>query len=52
MQRNFTEYATETRIEPTEATGIYCFVFISYVLNMSSKHLTLQVMKYVRWHSI
>ena len=26
MQRNFTEYATETRIETTEATGIYCFV--------------------------
>jgi len=25
MQGNFTEYATETRIEPTEATGIYCF---------------------------
>ena len=33
MQRNFTEYATETRIEPTEPTGIYCFVFIFYVLN-------------------
>ena len=26
MQRNFTEYATETRIETTEATGIYSFV--------------------------
>jgi len=26
MQRNYTEYATKTRIEPTDATGIYCFV--------------------------
>ena len=29
MQRNFTEYATETRIEPTEATGI---IFLSLYL--------------------
>ena len=38
MQRNFTEYATETRIEPTEATGIYCFVFISYMCEYELKH--------------
>ena len=47
MQRSYAEYVTEARIEPTEATGIYYLVFISYVLNMSSKHLTLQVIKYV-----
>ena len=23
MQRNYAEYGTETRIEPTEGTGIY-----------------------------
>ena len=34
MQRSYTEYGTETRIEPTEATGIYSLVFIPYVLNM------------------
>jgi len=31
MQRIYTEYGTKTRIEPTEATGIYSFVFISYI---------------------
>ena len=31
MKRNYTEYGTKTRIEPTEATGIYSFVFISYI---------------------
>jgi len=40
----YNEYGTKTRIEPTEATGIYSFVFISY---MCSKPLALQVMKYV-----
>ena len=34
MQRSYAEYGTETRIEPTEATGIYSLVFILYVLNM------------------
>ena len=34
MQRSYAEYGTETRIEPTEATGIYSLVFIPYVLNM------------------
>ena len=29
MQRIYTEYGTETRIKPTEATGIYSFVFIT-----------------------
>jgi len=29
MQRSYTEYGTETRIKPTEATGIYSFVFIT-----------------------
>jgi len=47
MQRSYAEYGTETRIEPTEATGIYSLEFIPYVLNMSSKHLALQVIKYV-----
>ena len=47
MQRSYAEYGTETRIEPTEATGIYSLVFIPYVLNMSSKHLALQVIKYI-----
>jgi len=27
----YTEYGTKSRIEPTEATGIYSFVFISYM---------------------
>ena len=31
MQRSCTEYETRTRIETTEATGIYSFVFISYM---------------------
>jgi len=39
MQRSYGEYGTETRIEPTEGTGIYSSVFIPYVPNMSSKHL-------------
>ena len=30
MQRIYTESGTKTSIEPTEATGIYSFVFISY----------------------
>ena len=46
MQRSYAEYGAETRIEPTKATGIYSLVFIPYVLNMSSKHLALQVIKY------
>ena len=37
MKRSYAEYGTETRIEPTEATGIYSLVFITYVLNKSSK---------------
>jgi len=45
MQHSYAEYGTETRIEPTEGTGIYPLVFIPYVLNMSSKHLALQVIK-------
>ena len=47
MQRSYAEYGTETRFEPTEGTGIYSLVFIHYVPNMSSKHLPLQVIKYV-----
>ena len=47
MQRSYAEYETETRIEPTEGTGIHSLVFIPYVQNMSSKHLALQVIKYV-----
>jgi len=31
MQRSYTEYWTNTRIEPTEATVIYSFVFIAYM---------------------
>ena len=31
MQRSYTEYGTETRIEPTEATGIYSLVFMPYM---------------------
>jgi len=46
MQRSYAEYGTDTRIEPTEATGIYSLLFIPYVLNMSSKHLALLVIKY------
>ena len=46
MQRSYTEYGTESRIEPTEATGIYSLLFIPNVLNMSSKHLALLVIKY------
>jgi len=38
-QRSYEKYGTETRIEPTEGTGIYSLVFIPYVPNMSSKHL-------------
>jgi len=47
MQRSYAEYGTETRIEPTEGTGIYSLAFIPYVPNMSSKHLALQVIKNV-----
>ena len=47
MQCSYADYWTETRIEPTEGTGIYSLVFIPYVPNMSSKHLALQVIKYV-----
>jgi len=47
MQRSYAEYGSETRIEPTEGTGIYSLVFIPYVPNMSSKHLALQAIKYV-----
>ena len=31
MQRSYTEYGTKTRIEPTEATGIYSFGFIPHM---------------------
>jgi hypothetical protein len=31
MQRTYTEYGIETRIEFTEATGIYSLVFIPYM---------------------
>jgi len=31
MQLSFTEYGKKTGIEPTEATGIYSFVFIPYM---------------------
>ena len=31
MQRSYREYGTKTRIEPTEATGIYSLVFIPYM---------------------
>ena len=47
MQRSYAKYVTEARTEPSEATGIYYFFFIPFVLNMSSKHLALQVIKYV-----
>jgi len=48
IQRRCTEYGTKTRNEPTEATGIYSFVFyILYMLNMSSKHLAIPEIKYV-----
>jgi len=48
MQRRYTEYGIETRIEPTEAPRIYSFcVYTLLVLNMNSKHLELQVIKYV-----
>ena len=47
IMRSYAEYGTETRIEPTKGTGIYSLVFIPYVPNMSSKHLALQVIKYV-----
>ena len=45
--RIYAEYGTETRIELTEGTVIYSLVFIPYAPNMSSKHLALQVIKYV-----
>ena len=47
MQRSHAEYGTENGIGPTEGTGIYSFVFIPYVPNMSSKLLALQVIKFV-----
>jgi len=31
MQRSYTEYWTESKIEPTEATGIYSLVFKPYM---------------------
>jgi len=31
MQRSYAEYGTKTSIEPTEATGIYSFVFLPYM---------------------
>jgi len=31
MQRSYTEYGIETRIEPTEARGIYSF-FVLYLI--------------------
>jgi len=48
IKRSYTEYGIETRIEPTEAPRIYSFfVYTLLVLNMNSKHLALQVIKYV-----
>jgi len=47
MQHRYTEYVTKNRIEPNEATGIYSLVYTLYVLNISSKLLALQVIKYV-----
>jgi hypothetical protein len=48
MQRSYTEYGIETRIEPTEAVEFILFLFYTLlVLNMNSKHLALQVIKYV-----
>ena len=47
MERRYTEYGTKHRTEPNEATGIYSCVYTLYVLNMSSKLLALQVIKYV-----
>ena len=37
MHRSCTEYGTRTRIETTEATGIYSFVFISYMCEYEFK---------------
>ena len=37
MQRSCTEYGNRTRIETTEATGIYFFVFISYMCEYEFK---------------
>jgi len=37
MQRSCTEYGTRSRIETTEATGIYSFVFISYMCEYEFK---------------
>jgi len=37
MQRSCTDYGTRTRIESTEATGIYSFVFISYMCEYEFK---------------
>jgi len=34
MQGSYTEYGTKTRIEHTEATGIYSFVFITYMCSI------------------
>jgi len=31
MQRTYTEYGTEIRIKPTEASGIYSLSFITYM---------------------
>ena len=31
MQRSYAEYGTKTRIEPTEAIGIFSLVFITYM---------------------
>jgi len=31
MQRSYTEYGTKTRIEPTEAIGIYSFMCITFM---------------------
>jgi len=31
MQSTYTEYGTKTRIEHTETTGVYTFVFIPYM---------------------
>jgi len=41
MQRRYTEYATKTRIEPTETTGIYSSVFIPYMCSICVRNIWL-----------
>jgi len=48
MQRSYTEYGTKTRNERTEASGIYSFVFISYMCWIWVRNIWL----YKRWNKI